>query len=349
MKKVFYYLFGLFLIVISCSPKEKDIFADIENVDVRPYTLTDSTTVGDLFVYGLWGQVKDVKQSVYLEDEFKYGGEVSFSPKGRVTLPSEFRKSTTRDKNTEKFTLTTYEEGYKYVEVIERKYDSNGLLLSVRHAIPGDCTVKLTYVYSPYPTKKLTAISEEIEDIENHNRDIKYALGIYPDVREEGYYATLSFPTINNKKFKINSTDDKGNWTNVSFLSEEGKKYVITREISYYTANSSNNNSTTVRSKSASENEDLPFRNVNDVWSSLMRYSFSGTSKGETMTLSFKPDGMYANGRQLTGAIEVISFDEVNANLRCTSPFDGAVFQIQYVNGILVKILNSGEVYLADR
>lgn len=348
MKKIIVYLCSLLLVAISCSPiKEKDIYAEVDNIDVRPYTLTDSTMVGDLFVYGLWGQVRLVKQSVFLEGEEQRYEEISFSPKGRVVLPNKFKKGSSRDKNTEKYTFTSYEEDfdggtYKTVETIERAYDSNGFLLSVKHVIPGDCTVKLAYVYSPYPTKKITAINEEIENIENHSTEIKYALGIYPDVSAEGYYdgTTLHLPSIVNNKFKINSTDENGNWTNVSFVNNQGEEYVIKREISYYSSNDNksqteNNNGSFIVGKTFSlqkqERNGEAFRHV---------YSFKSDGTGEWAFYRITIMGM---SLQDSGTIKWTMTDENKLKL-----YDGEDYYYYEIKGNLFStelVAGNGDIY----
>lgn len=89
------------------------------------------------------------------------------------------------------------------------------------------------------------------------------------------------------------------------------------------------------------EDETPIFRHESDVKSYLSGVSFSD---GE-VTLRFKYDGLYANGRLLTGAIVVEEFNEVEAILSCNSPYNGSHMRFHLISDILVKHLNTGEIY----
>jgi len=90
-----------------------------------------------------------------------------------------------------------------------------------------------------------------------------------------------------------------------------------------------------------SRDDDFIFRNESDVKCYLSGVSFTDGD----ITLRFKYDGLYANGRLITGAIIVQEFNEIEAILTCSSPYDGSRFRFHLVQNMLVKELNSGRIY----
>lgn len=105
-----------------------------------------------------------------------------------------------------------------------------------------------------------------------------------------------------------------------------------------YADNNSNNNN---GYSDDSRNETPIFRHESDVKMYLSGVAFSD---GE-VTLRFKYDGLYANGRLLTGAIVVEEFNEVEAILSCNSPYNGSHMRFHLISDMLVKHLNTGEIY----
>lgn len=93
------------------------------------------------------------------------------------------------------------------------------------------------------------------------------------------------------------------------------------------------------------ESEEIIFRSASDVMNYLSGVSFTD---GE-FTLIFKYDGLYANGRLLTGAIVVEDYDEVGAILSCYSPYSGSRIKFKLVSEMLVKNLNTGEIYYINK
>jgi len=84
---------------------------------------------------------------------------------------------------------------------------------------------------------------------------------------------------------------------------------------------------------------DSPFRHASDVMTYLTTNTFEGNA-----TLTFRPDGMFANGKQLTGAIVITDFNNDEALFQCTSPYNGVTLYFHLYKGN--KIVESrGETY----
>lgn len=238
------------------SSKQEKMFAEVKDVNVLPYTLDKTTKVGDLYVYGLWGQVKKFKQVVYVDgetNEFRVR-TISFTPNGRVIIinwtGTPYKKKVSSDANTEIYSIGGGWEGEdKYI----RKYE-DGLLVYLRHDIAQDTPYEYSYIYKKEPTTQLKQIIFTPNIFEPGNKyiyNVDYAYGVYPffsKVMSDGsspivqeYFEDnlppmlLSVPFIGVKKdFKIVSKDDKGNWTEIQAINDKGKHYRVCRSIEYY-------------------------------------------------------------------------------------------------------------------
>ena len=87
------------------------------------------------------------------------------------------------------------------------------------------------------------------------------------------------------------------------------------------------------------------FRSAYDVMNYLSGVTFTD---GNGIRLQFKYDGLYANNTPITGAIEVVEFNAVEAILNCTG-IDGTRFRFHLVQDMLVKELNGGGIYYMEK
>lgn len=110
---------------------------------------------------------------------------------------------------------------------------------------------------------------------------------------------------------------------------------------SKYTNDSYSNSSTSNASSSRYNSEEIIFRSASDVINYLNQVAFTD---GE-ITLQFRYDGLYANGRLISGAIVVDDYNEVEARISCNSPYNGSHMRFHLVSDMLVKHLNTGEIY----
>ena len=69
---------------------------------------------------------------------------------------------------------------------------------------------------------------------------------------------------------------------------------------------------------------------------------------GSSIRLQFRYDGLYANNNLITGALEVVEYNAVEAILACTG-IDGTRFRFHLVQNMMVKELNGGGIYYMEK
>ena len=96
---------------------------------------------------------------------------------------------------------------------------------------------------------------------------------------------------------------------------------------------------------SGDRDEEYLFRSAYDVMNYLSGVTFTD---GSGIRLQFRYDGLYANNNLITGAIEVVEYNAVEAILACTG-IDGTRFRFHLVQNMMVKELNGGGIYYMEK
>ena len=148
-----------------------------------------------------------------------------------------------------------------------------------------------------------------------------------PGEEEYGVYLSL----ISEEEFKefVIGRDMYGSSEDMDYEEESDDEFDYESDYEYGTSTSG-------------PKEEFFFRSAYDVMDYLSSVTF--TDVNDNIRLQFKYDGLYANNTPITGAIEVVHFAPVKATLTCVG-IDGSRFRFQLVHDMLVKELNSGEIY----